>query len=124
MRRKAAKGRSRILLVFAVVILIFACFVLFGEIFFQEGNPFQVIRAALQLEMTGAGIVPVSGEEALFIQKVGDEDPLTEFLAGHGWVYRERLGSAIFYDRDEETLYVETRMLTRRYVVYELDQQP
>lgn len=124
MVRKTASRRSRILLVFAVIILLFAFLMLFGEILLQEGNPFPVLRSAIQLELSGADVVPVAGEGILYIQKAGSEEPLTDYLSGYGWAFSERLGSSIFYERNGETLYADSRMLTRRYVVYELDQHP
>ncbi len=116
--------RTLVLFGFALVILAFAVALLFGAIIFQEGNPFPVVQALARIELGGADVARISGPAVKYIQKVGPEEPLSEHLSGCGWAFRERLGAAIFYDRDGSTLTAEARMLTRRYVVYELDREP
>jgi hypothetical protein len=121
---KSMFTRTLILLVFAVVVFSVAFLILFGEIIVQEGNPYHIIRAALVLELTGAEIVPVSSAGTKLIQKTGPEEPLTAYLSALGWSFRERLGAVVFYEKDDATLSAEARMLTRRYVVFELDRNP
>lgn len=116
--------RTAILGAFAVLVLITAVIAIFGGILFQEGNPIPVLRAVYNLEWSEYRIVPLAGSEIKLLQKSGSEEPLTEYLADYGWLFRERLGAALFYDQNEETLFAEARMLTRRYVIYELDREP
>lgn len=118
--KQASKTRTVLLVVFAAFVIFVALVILAGEVIVQEGNPLPVIRAVLKLELTGADIVPLNEDGSKLIQKAGPEDPLTKYLAASGWVFRERLGAAIFYEKDSKKLTVEARMLTRRYVVFEL----
>lgn len=122
--RAVKRKRTLVLVSFALGILFFAVALLFGAIIFQEGNPFPVIQALAGLEFSEESIVRIAGSDVKYVQKVGPETHLTEYLAGYEWAYRERLGAAIFYDKDELTLFAEARMLTRRYVVYQLDREP
>lgn len=116
--------RTLVLAVFAMAILVFTMALLFGAIIFQEGNPFPVIEALSRLEFSDDSIVRIKGSDVKYIQKSGPETPLTEYVAGYEWTFRERLGAGIFYEKDELSLFAEARMLTRRYVVYVLDREP
>jgi hypothetical protein len=86
---------------------------------FQEGNPLPVLWAIIKLEFTESDIVQFA--ENKFIQKDAPETPLTNFLAKHGWTFKDRLGSLIIYTRGADELYVKTRSLTSFYNVYELE---
>ena len=55
------------------------------------------------------------------IQKTGSEEALSEYLARYGWEFNDRLGSGIFYHREDRELFVEARMFSRFYIIYELD---
>lgn len=108
------------------VILVLIVLVLFAVIFnikilylFQEGNPLPVLWGITKLEFTDANIVPFA--ENKLIQKEGPETPLTNYLAERGWTFKDRLGAVIFYEKDNISLFVKTRMFTRYYVIYELE---
>jgi len=100
-----------------VLVLVFAI-VNVGTIF-QDGNPLPVLRAIIKLEFTGSNMVQLA--ENKLMQKDGPETPLTDFLAEHGWEFKDRLGSAIFYTRGNDELFVKTRKLSGFYTVYELE---
>lgn len=55
------------------------------------------------------------------IQKTGSEEALSEYLARYGWELKDRFGAAIFYHREDSDLLIEARMLSRFYIIYELD---
>ena len=112
------------LAVFIVVILLVIAVFFCKPIFFQEGNPLAVLSAIAALEFTGTNLVRIEGPDLKYIQKHGPEDPLNAYLSGLGWAWADRLGAAIFYKKEGQTLYVEARKLTRRYVVYQLDREP
>ena len=116
--------RTLLLVGFALAVLAFAAALLFGAVLFQEGNPVPVAQALSRLELSGDRLVRIAGEPVKYVQKAGPEEPLTEYLAARGWELQERLGAAVFYEKENETLFAESRMLTRRYVVYELDREP
>lgn len=85
----------------------------------QEGDPVPLIYGITRLEFNGNDIVIIS--ERKLIQLKGPEAPLSRILSEKGWQFEERLGSGIFYARGDEKLFVQCRMFTRRYMVYELD---
>lgn len=88
---------------------------------FQEGNPLPALWGIVKIELTDANIVPFA--ENKLIQKTGPETPLTDYLAEHGWTFKDRMGSVIFYAKDKDELLVKARMFTRYFVVYELEHQ-
>ncbi len=93
----------------------------YNTVLFQEGNPLPILRATAKLETTQAEILPVKPERRILLQKAGPEDPLNEYMLEKGLSFKERLGSAIFYQDDGgSVLLVDSRMFTRRYIIYEL----
>lgn len=109
---------TRSLFVVGIIFLIFILY--FGTALLQEGNPLPVSSAIARLELSEVEVVPIFSSNNLLIQKAGKgEAPLTEYLSGEGWKFKDRLGSAIFYEKDGVTLHVSSRMFTRRYIVYE-----
>lgn len=113
---KITTARSLLALIIVVVVMFFA------RTLFQEGNPLPVFAAIFRLEFTQLEVVPITGEGHLFLQRAGKgEAPLTGYLGESGWQFKDRLGSAIFYEKDGVMLRVSSRMFTRRYVVYEFN---
>ncbi|HAA89415.1 MAG: hypothetical protein XD63_1670 [Thermoanaerobacterales bacterium 50_218] len=121
--RKGVAWTALVALALGVGLGVYWCWPKFLTIF-QEGNPLPVALAVAKLELTGAEIVSVTPDETRLIQKSGTEEPLTRFLAERGWRFKDRLGAAIFYERDGRTLLVGSRMFTRRYVIYVLKERP
>lgn len=123
-RENLLKGkRAAILLVFVVMLFLVLAFFA-SPIFFQEGNALPVLRALAAVEFLNRDLARIDGPVIKYLQKDGPAAPLTDYLAGHGWVFKDQLGSAIFYERNGQTLSVQARKLTRFYTVYELDQEP
>jgi len=115
--------RAAMLLVFVVVLfLILALF--FAPIFYQEGNPLPVLRALVAVEFLNRDLARIDGPVIKYLQKDGPVAPLTDYLAKDGWLFKDQLGSAIFYERNGQALAVKIRKLTRFYTVYELDRVP
>ena len=103
-------------------IFVLALVIYYNPILFQEGNPLPLLRAAINLETSQAKIVQVTPKQKLLLQKAGPEEPLHEYMRERGWKFKERLGSGILYENEQgSTFFVQSRMFTRRYVIYELD---
>jgi hypothetical protein len=92
--------------------------------FMQEGNPIPVIGAAVQLELMRAELVPLTPDSRKLMVKAGAGQGVTPWLAKRGWVFRDQLGAAVFYERGSERLMGTSRQLTRRYLVYEFGSVP
>jgi len=123
-RENPIKGkRAAIPLVFVVMFFLVLAF-FSSPIFFQEGYALPVLRALAAVEFLNRDLARIDGPAIKYLQKEGPVATLTDYLAGYGWVFKDQLGSAIFYERNGQTLYVKTRQLTRFYSVYELDQEP
>jgi len=115
----ALRRKTTVVLVLIVLALVIAILNIKILYFFQEGNPLPVLWGIIKLEFTDANIVPFA--ENKLIQKAGPETPLTDYLAERGWTFKDRLGGGIFYTKDNNDLLLKARMLTRYYVVYELE---
>jgi len=106
-------------IILVVLLLLIALVVNRYSVIFQEGNPLPVFFGIMAIELTGQDIVPFP--DLRMIQKAGDEGHLNEYLAERGWLFKDRLGSSIVYERGGEQLYVNTRMYTSRYIIYQFD---
>ncbi len=106
-------------IVLGVVFLLIALAVIQYPVIFQEGNPIPVFFGIMAIELTGRDIVPIP--ELKMIQKAGEEDHLSSYLAQREWLFADRLGSGIIYKRNGEQLNVISRMYTERYMIYEFD---
>lgn len=106
-------------IVLGVVFLLIALAVIQYPVIFQEGNPILVFFGIMAIELTGRNIVPVP--ELKMIQKAGEEDHLSSYLAGREWLFAGQFGSGIIYKRNDEQLKVTCRMYTERYIIYEFD---
>jgi len=110
--------RLRNILVVAFSLLIVAT-ILWHETIFQEGNPLLIASAIIRLELGNDQLVHLSDRK--LIQKSGEVEILNSYLSEKGWVFSDRLGSGLFYQKDADLLFVHSRMYTRFYIVYELD---
>ncbi len=88
-------------------------------VIFQEGNPFPVFAAIIKVELSSSDIAPVSATK--YLQKRGSTEHFKRLMASKGWYLVEQLGAGHFFAQNGETLFVESRMFTGRYVVYELE---
>jgi hypothetical protein len=90
----------------------------------QEGNPIPIIGAAMRLELTMTDVVPLTPDDRKLMVRASAGQGATPWLAERGWAMRDRLGSAVFYERGRERLAGNVRQLTRRYLVYEFETVP
>ncbi len=106
-----------------VAIFIFLLILALGTyalpVIFQEGNPFPVFAAIIKVELSSADIASV--EDTKYLQKIGSPESFKRLMASKGWHLVEQLGAGHFYARNGETFFVESRMFTVRYVIYELE---
>ncbi len=113
------KVSRKLLLVSIIILVILAALIASQPVVFQEGNPLPVITAIIRIELGLSEIAQVSPTK--YLQKAGPPERLNRLLATEGWHFVEQLGSGYFYTRNSETLFVMGRMLTTRYMVFELE---
>lgn len=93
----------------------------------SHGKPFTFMWAVIKLEITDANLVAVTSDSMIMMQECCPEPlskPLTNFVSARGWIYQDQMGAGIFYEKGDTRLSVTSRMFSRRYVVYHLDQTP
>lgn len=115
--KKMKTANLLIITILIIVLLLFSAYI--WPVIFQEGNPLPILWGLILLELTGRNLVAVADYK--LIQKVGPETALSEYLAGYGWRLKDRLGAGIFYHRNNTELFIEARMFSRFYIIYELD---
>ncbi len=106
-----------ILITLIIILLLFSAYM--WPVIFQEGNPLPIFWGLIRIELTSRKLVAVTDYK--LIQKTGPETALSEYMADYGWQFKDRLGAGIFYHRNNTELFVEARMLSRFYTIYELD---
>jgi len=115
---KVSRGAKVAVLILLGVVLVAILLNVDALAIFQEGNPFPVLWAILQLELSESKVVPFGGDR--LIQKDGPEIPLTYYMAQRGWSFQDRLGAGIVYSKRGEDLTVIARCFSRHYVVYDI----
>lgn len=111
-------SRKSLMLIVALLLLM-GVSVITQPVIFQEGNPLPVFLAILKVELNLTEIAPVS--DTKYLQKSGSHEPLNSLLASQGWQFVDQMGAGLFYARNGDNLFVMSRMLTRRYFIYEIE---
>ncbi len=115
----ATKVSLKLLPVSIIILIILAVLITNLPVIFQEGNPLPIISAIIKIELGMSEITQVSPVK--YLQKAGPHGPLNRLLAEKDWRFVEQLGSGYFYARSDEILFVMGRMLTTRYMIFELE---
>lgn len=111
---------------FIVFILLLGLFALrYGGTLFQEGNPLPILSSILDLEMSGSEYEKFAESETqsrYISANIGDSpyDVLMEFMDDQGWAFEEQLGSGFVFEKDEESLVIETRQYSTHYFLWDV----
>ncbi len=95
----------------------------FGSALFQEDNTFEVLAAIAKLESTDHPYkqVSVNSQSIMFVSKNNNGGQvIKEFMEVRGWVFQEQMGSGYFFEKDEVTVVVETRLFTGNYFLWKV----
>ena len=111
--------RQKIIPLSIIAILVVALIFYLMPVILQEGNPLPVIAAVIKVETGSSEIVPISSTK--YLQKAGPSEPLVRLMESKGLRFIEQLGAGYFFTYNGETFLVSSRMLTTRYMVFELE---
>lgn len=101
----------------------------YGPLIYREsrGRPIAFLWAVARLELTVASLFAVVPDSTILMQECCPTQlhkPLTDFLAPRGWTSKDQMGAGIFYEKGSTRLLAVSRMFSRHFVVYQLDQMP
>jgi hypothetical protein len=113
----------RIILSIGVIVVVFTgiAFFVFGGAFRQNEPHLAVLTSIIRLHLTGDEIVPIQGR--LFMTKTNKQNaPIISLLEGRGWMFVDQMGSGLIFEKEGETLTVDTRQYSRYYRIIELSE--
>ena len=95
----------------------------FGSALFQEGNPTPILFGILKLELTNEPYQQIAlshgGIRFISKHKSGqNKQILIHFMAQKGWIYKEQMESGYLFERDGQSVVVETRLYTKHYLLW------
>lgn len=97
-----------------------AFFVYFGAALSQERDTSDIVKAALQMEFSGKNVALINkNRDRLLVRSF---DTLRTHLEQQGWTWKDQLGAAVFYQRNNQQLYANCGMYSRRYLICDLRQ--
>ena len=97
----------------------------FGSALSQEGNPLPIFSSIFVLEFSDSDYEQFAESETqnrYVSANTGESryDALEEFMKENGWEFREQLGSGLVFEKDEETLVIETRQFSKDYFLWDV----
>ncbi len=118
--------KKQLFIILLVFIIIAGYMILeFGSALFQEGNPVLILTAIGKLELskshyerfskTNTGIRYVS-------KNTGDPryDVIKDLMKEKEWEYTEQIGAGLVFEKDGETIVVETSQYSKRYFLWSI----
>lgn len=118
---------KKALLTLLVIFLLFTGFIVlrFGTALSQEGNPLPYLLAITKYEFSDARYVEVldTPTETRYVTACRQDDRfgvVTSFMADTGWEFTEQLGSGLVFDKEEETVVIETRQYSSHYFIWDI----
>lgn len=87
----------------------------FGAALNQEKDTANVFRAIAQSHLSGHSAVEIQGGSDRWL--VRDVTGLNQVLQKRGFVYRDRAGAMLFYQKDTQNLSVNCGMFSRFYMI-------
>lgn len=117
--------RILLTLLLLFIVLIGLLFFRFGTALTQEGNPLPILSSIFVLDFSDSEYEPFAESEAetRFVSANTGEtryDVVKDFMNENGWAFTEQIGSGLMFERDAETMIVETRQFTKHYFLWDL----
>ncbi len=113
--------RKGALFVFSLVIIIGLFSIKLWPLYQQEGNLLPLATAAWKLETGAANIAAIPGETEKYLARSFDgTQSLNDMMASRGWIYKEQLGAAAMFVKNDALATVSSRMFTSRYMIFSI----
>ncbi len=115
---------KQIKMAFIIVILFVGLISLsYGNVIFQEGNPLPILISIIKLELSNQTFQQVSetNNKVTYISK-NRTDSRNSIVKNRmkelGWNFREQMGAALIFEKEEVTKIVETRLYSKYYFLW------
>lgn len=117
--------RILLTLLLLFIVLIGLLFFRFGTALTQEGNPLPILSSIFVLDFSDSEYEPFVESEAgtRFVSANTGEsryDVVEDLMNENGWEFMEQLGSGLVFQREAETMIVETRQFTKHYFLWDV----
>lgn len=94
----------------------------------QEGNPVPYLIGISKYELSNNGYEEVleTTNEIRYISEFEGEYPLgmaKEFMKTKGWEFKEQIGSGLIFEKDNETITIETRQYSNHYYIWDIPKE-
>jgi hypothetical protein len=107
---------KKVLLIISATILVLGIFVFFySPVIFQEGNPWPQIKGIIQLKLSGADIVQLSGSDNKFMTESKNGMMIHNFMKNKGYEFTEQMGSGYFFKSPTGQNAIATHRYYSRY---------
>ena len=114
-KRKVIAG---ILICTVLLVVLFA--VVFRATLFQEGNPLYLAAGIGRLCLSSQGLSRIPGGQGKYIQRSGTGPKFWQLMETRGWTAVDQLGSSLIIENETEVMFVQSRMWTTHFQVFEV----
>ncbi len=124
---------KRIGIILSIVIVIAAVFIFVNKSYYPS-LPVDSLSAKETIEKLNKSdekIVEIAKDDKSiwYITKNGEDGILTvdenikKMISTKGWEFKDKMGSGLFFEKDDEQLIVTTQMWTKKYVLIQVQNQ-
>lgn len=124
---------KRIGIILSIVIVIAAVFIFVNKSYYPS-LPVDSLSAKETIEKLNKSdekIVEIAKDDKSiwYITKNGEDGILTvdenikKMISAKGWEFKDKMGSGLFFEKDDEQLIVTTQMWTKKYVLIQVQNQ-
>lgn len=100
----------------------------FGSALTQEGDPFPYLLAISKYEFSNKGYEEVleRTNDIRYVSEFEEKYPfgvMKEIMETKGWQYREQMGSGLVFEKERETITIETRQFSKHYYIWDIPKE-
>ncbi|MRX73693.1 hypothetical protein GJU40_16250 [Bacillus lacus] len=111
-----------------IVVLSFILLIVFGSIFFKEGNQVLALTSIVKLELSNSDYEQVfeTNKFNSYVSKyTGDSQYVVtkKFMKEKGWVFKEQMGSGLVFEKNEKTTIVGIRGSSKNYIQWDISKE-
>lgn len=103
------------------IVLLGLLFFRFGTALTQEGNPLPILSSIFVLDFSDSEYEEFA--QSRFVSENTGEmryDVVKNLMNKNGWKFTEQMGSGLFFEKDAETILIETRQFTKHYFLWDV----
>ncbi len=99
-----------------ILLVIIGLFItIFGNALRQDEDHMSVFAGVLRLSLHPESVIVINIDTYLI--RTGNFSPIITLLQNQGWIYREQLGSTLFFVKGQETITAQIHQYSRYFQV-------